>query len=110
MNKLLTVVAAAALLCAAPRPSPPTPSAAEANEPTNSQQDKMAACNKQAGDKKGDDRKAFMKTCLSNAPAEAHDPEREDVDVQQEDRGHGEGRALQGAKRVHEGGELTNTH
>ncbi len=31
----------------------------------NSQQTKMADCNKQAGDKKGDDRKAFMKTCLS---------------------------------------------
>jgi hypothetical protein len=35
----------------------------------NSQQTKMADCNKQAGDKKGDDRKAFMKTCLSAAGA-----------------------------------------
>ena len=35
----------------------------------NSQQSKMTACNQQAGDKKGDDRKAFMKTCLSSAPA-----------------------------------------
>ena len=26
---------------------------------------KMATCNKEAGDKKGDERKAFMKTCLS---------------------------------------------
>ncbi len=32
----------------------------------NSQQNKMTYCNKQAGDKKGDDRKAFMKSCLSN--------------------------------------------
>jgi len=31
----------------------------------------MADCNKQAGDKKGDDRKAFMKTCLSAKPAAA---------------------------------------
>ncbi|HUK02632.1 MAG TPA: PsiF family protein [Steroidobacteraceae bacterium] len=31
----------------------------------NSQQDKMKQCNAQAGDKKGDDRKAFMKGCLS---------------------------------------------
>lgn len=31
----------------------------------NSQQTKMAACNKDAGDKKGDERKAFMKECLS---------------------------------------------
>jgi len=29
------------------------------------QQTKMATCNKEAGDKKGDERKAFMKTCLS---------------------------------------------
>jgi psiF repeat len=40
----------------------------------NSQQDKMKTCNAQAGDKKlaGDDRKAFMKSCLSagsSAPA-----------------------------------------
>ena len=32
----------------------------------NSQQSKMTACNQQAGDKKGDDRKAFMSSCLSN--------------------------------------------
>lgn len=37
----------------------------------NSQQTKMADCNKQAGDKKGDERKAFMKTCLSAQPAAA---------------------------------------
>jgi hypothetical protein len=35
----------------------------------NSQQNKMGACNKEAGDKKGDERKAFMKECLSNKPA-----------------------------------------
>jgi hypothetical protein len=40
----------------------------------NSQQTKMADCNKQAGDKKGDDRKAFMKSCLSAAPAAASAP------------------------------------
>jgi hypothetical protein len=32
----------------------------------NSQQSKMTVCNQQAGDKKGDDRKAFMKSCLSS--------------------------------------------
>jgi hypothetical protein len=37
----------------------------------NSQQNKMSDCNKQAADKKGDDRKAFMKSCLSSAPAAA---------------------------------------
>ncbi|TMG89158.1 MAG: phosphate starvation-inducible protein PsiF [Betaproteobacteria bacterium] len=35
----------------------------------NPQQTKMKDCNDQAGDKKGDDRKAFMKTCLSAKPA-----------------------------------------
>ena len=37
---------------------------AMAAEPS-SQQSKMATCNKDAGEKKGDERKAFMKTCLS---------------------------------------------
>ena len=31
----------------------------------NSQQNKMAECNKEAVDKKGDERKAFMSSCLS---------------------------------------------
>jgi hypothetical protein len=42
---------------------------------SNTQQDKMKACNAQAGDKKGDERKAFMKTCLSATPAPAAKPE-----------------------------------
>ncbi|MEI7538610.1 MAG: PsiF family protein [Comamonadaceae bacterium] len=39
----------------------------------SSQQNKMASCNKDAGDKKlkGDERKAFMKDCLSAKPAAA---------------------------------------
>jgi psiF repeat-containing protein len=37
----------------------------KADSMMNSQQNKMKACNDQAGDKKGDERKAFMKTCLS---------------------------------------------
>jgi hypothetical protein len=37
----------------------------------NSQQSKMTTCNAQASGKKGDDRKAFMKDCLSSAPAAA---------------------------------------
>jgi hypothetical protein len=35
------------------------------------QQNKMTACNKEAAGKKGDERKAFMKECLSNKPAES---------------------------------------
>ncbi|MES2717643.1 MAG: PsiF family protein [Pseudomonadota bacterium] len=39
-------------------------------EPT-AQQSKMTTCNKEAGDKKGDERKAFMKNCLSAKPVAA---------------------------------------
>ena len=58
MRAFLTSLLAAALLA--------TVSVSHAE---NSQQDKMKTCNAQAGDKKGDDRKAFMKSCLSAAPA-----------------------------------------
>jgi hypothetical protein len=40
-------------------------SAFAADAPMGTQQSKMKSCNADAGDKKGDDRKAFMKTCLS---------------------------------------------
>ena len=39
------------------------------DKPATAQQGKMATCNKDAGDKKGDERKAFMKSCLSAKPA-----------------------------------------
>lgn len=42
----------------------------EKKEPT-AQQNKMATCNKEAGDKKGDERKAFMSNCLKAKPAAA---------------------------------------
>ena len=42
-----------------------------ADTKANSQQDKMKACNEKAADKKGDERQAFMKTCLSAKPAPA---------------------------------------
>jgi len=37
----------------------------------NTQQTKMASCNADAKGKSGDDRKAFMKQCLSSKPAVA---------------------------------------
>ncbi|MDB5773889.1 MAG: psiF repeat family protein [Herbaspirillum sp.] len=40
----------------------------------NAQQNKMASCNKDAAGKKGDERKAFMKDCLSSKPAAAAAP------------------------------------
>ena len=39
--------------------------AAAGSAPMSKQQSKMGECNKDAADKKGDERKAFMKTCLS---------------------------------------------
>ena len=44
-----------------------------ASAPMTKQQSKMSTCNADAGDKKGDERKAFMKTCLSNKPATQQD-------------------------------------
>ncbi|MCL2657097.1 MAG: PsiF family protein [Betaproteobacteria bacterium] len=59
MKKLLSaliVVAAALPLCSA--------------HAMTAQQEKMAACNKEAGDKqlKGDERKQFMRDCLKKTP------------------------------------------
>jgi hypothetical protein len=58
MKKLMTALALT--LAAASM----TVQAADEKKPT-AQQNKMTECNKEAGDKKGDERKAFMKTCLS---------------------------------------------
>ena len=38
--------------------------AAQDKKTANSQQNKMSECNKEAGDKKGDERKKFMSSCL----------------------------------------------
>ena len=63
MKKLMLLIAASAMLVTAPAMA------------ENSQQDKMKACNASAGDKKGDERKAYMSTCLSAKPAPAAKPE-----------------------------------
>lgn len=55
MKKLLTIVA---LAC--------TALAVQAQDKPPAQQTRMGECNKEAGDKKGDERKAFMKSCLTN--------------------------------------------
>ena len=47
--------------------------AAGASAPLGKQQSKMADCNRLAIDHKGDDRKAFMKTCLSSRKASQQD-------------------------------------
>jgi hypothetical protein len=57
MKKLLTLLAVLNLGLAL--------SVNVAHAAESAQQGKMATCNKDAGDKKGDERKAFMKECLS---------------------------------------------
>ena len=45
------------------------------------QQEKMKNCNAQATDKKGDERKAFMKECLSAKPMKANTAQQEKMKV-----------------------------
>jgi hypothetical protein len=56
----LTAAAAGTALAAETKPA-----AAAASPAKSAQQQKMAQCNKDAVGKKGDERKAFMKSCLS---------------------------------------------
>ena len=73
MKKFLALLALTAF-AAAPAFAADTKAADSKPAASNSQQDKMKACNESAGDKKGDERKAYMKTCLS-AKAEPAKPE-----------------------------------
>ncbi|MBL8382005.1 MAG: PsiF repeat protein [Burkholderiales bacterium] len=59
MNKLIT-----SLLLALPLAA--SPALAQDKKEPGKQQSKMAECNKAAEGKKGDERKAFMKSCLSD--------------------------------------------
>jgi hypothetical protein len=61
-KRILFAVLLAAPLCVAF-----SASAEDKEKPMSAQQEKMGSCNKEAGAKelKGDDRKAFMKECLS---------------------------------------------
>lgn len=64
MKTLLAIAAAVTFACAGPA------FAADTKAP-NPQNQKMSDCNAKAGDKKGDERKAFMSSCLSNKPAKS---------------------------------------
>ena len=59
MRALLASVAAAAFLAVTV-----SASLAADDKKLTPQQEKMKVCNTEAGDKKDDDRKAFMSTCL----------------------------------------------
>jgi len=64
----LTITAIALALAALAGPSfaaSHAGAAPMADKKPTAQQGKMVTCNKDAGDKKGDERKAFMKECLS---------------------------------------------
>ena len=66
MKHLMTVLALS-VACLSPSVFA-ADAAKDAGAPMGKQQTKMADCNKDAADKKGDERKAFMKSCLSSKP------------------------------------------
>lgn len=79
MKKLLSLVALGACLSfGAAQAQVAAPAAAPSAKPATAQQGKMASCNTEAADKKGADRKAFMKSCLSGKPAAAAAPAAEE--------------------------------
>lgn len=64
MKKFLITAAFGVAFAIGAQAQSPQP-ASNAPKAQTAQQNKMTVCNKEAGDKKGDERKAFMKTCLS---------------------------------------------
>ena len=58
--------------------------AAGTAQAATAQQNKMKECNASAGDKKGDERKAYMKECLSAKPADDATPASNAKTAQQE--------------------------
>lgn len=67
MKQLLALVVCASSLLL-------SPAFAQTPAGSTTQQSKMATCNKDAAGMKGDERKAFMKNCLSAKPAAAPAP------------------------------------
>ena len=77
MKQLIALIAlsGAAALSFAQTAAPAA--AAPADKAPTAQQSRMATCNQEAGDKKGDERKAFMKSCLSGAKADGRAKQQE---------------------------------
>jgi Ni/Co efflux regulator RcnB len=67
MREFLTVIALVTAAAAIALPAQAAGTAAEPAKPRSAQQDKdkIAACNERAGDRKGDERKAFLQRCFS---------------------------------------------
>lgn len=70
MKRLLSILACLLVVAAAPAPAQDKKAPSDAQK---KQHERMAACNKQAGDKKlkGDERKKFMSGCLKGQGATA---------------------------------------
>jgi psiF repeat-containing protein len=71
MRQLLTLAAALALAVSTSAFAAPAKDSSGTAATMTPQQTRMGDCNKQAAGKKGDERKAFMKTCLSGNSATA---------------------------------------
>ncbi|MDD5028316.1 MAG: PsiF family protein [Rhodoferax sp.] len=71
MNKLVTLLGLSLSLSMGSALAAGEAAPAAAPAAKSAQHGKMATCNKDAGDKKGDERKAFMKDCLGAKPAAA---------------------------------------
>lgn len=76
MKKLFALVAV--LVLAVPGAAIAAPEAAPVK---TAQQNKMVTCNADASGKKGDERKVFMKTCLSAKPVKAMTLQQEKMKV-----------------------------
>jgi hypothetical protein len=68
MKKILTLSLLALFACAPALAADTKADKMAADTKMTPQQEKMKTCNDNAKDMKGDDRKAFMKTCLSAKP------------------------------------------
>jgi hypothetical protein len=68
MQKLLGLALVALFACGSAFAADTKTTDAKTTDGKNAQQEKMKMCNEKAGDKKGDERQAFMKTCLSSKP------------------------------------------
>ena len=68
MKKILTLSLLALFACAPAFAADTKADKMAADAKMTPQQEKMKTCNDNAKDMKGDDRKAFMKTCLSAKP------------------------------------------
>ncbi len=66
MKKLVSTITLGLALCTGAAYAATAGGAAPAADGKTKQKTKMATCNKEAEGKKGDERKAFMKTCLSD--------------------------------------------